>query len=414
MSLLALSLAYIRARSLNALLNLLLLALGIGTIVLLILFSARLEERLTRDARGIDLVIGAKGSPLQLILSSIYQADVPTGNIPLADAERWGRHPLVASAIPLAMGDNVAGFRIVGTEHAYPERYGAALADGRLWQAPFEATLGATVAAETGLRIGDRFVGSHGLGGGGVEHGSHPYTVVGMLQPSASVVDRLVLTPIESVWAAHGMAPHEEDTERGEHEDKHHEPAASTSEQRPLEITSLLLHFRSPLGAVELPRLVNQESTLQAASPALESARLLSLVGVGLDTVRAFGLLLVASAGLGVLIALSNAMQERRYDLAVMRTLGASRRTLLAQPLLEGLILAAGGALLGLMLGHGAAELLGRLLPQARDMGLTGLAWRIEELYMVALALGVGLLAALVPAIQAYRTDIAAALASRA
>jgi putative ABC transport system permease protein len=219
------------------------------------------------------------------------------------------------------------------------------------------------------------------------------------------VVDRLALTAIESVWAVHGMEPHETE---------HQEAAGAAVEQRPLEITSLLLHFRSPLGAVELPRLVNQESALQAASPALESARLLSLVGIGLDTMRAFGLLLVASAGLGVLIALSNAMQERRYDLAVMRTLGASRRTLLAQPLLEGLILAAGGALLGLLLGHGVAELLGRLLPQARDMGLTGLIWRAEELAVVGLALGVGLLAALIPAIQAYRTDIAAVLASRA
>jgi putative ABC transport system permease protein len=410
MSLFGLSLAYIRARSLNAALNLLLLGLGIGTIVLLILFSARLEERLTRDARGIDLVVGAKGSPLQLILSSIYQADFPTGNIPLAEALRWRQHPLVESAIPLALGDNLAGFRIVGTEHAYPEHYGASLAAGRLWQAPFEATIGARVAANTGLGPGDRFVGSHGLGGGGAEHGTHPYTVVGVLAPSASVLDRLVLTPIESVWEVHGMIPEEHHDEEHEHADE--EEVAGPV--RPLEITSLLLRYRSPLGAVQLPRLVNQESALQAASPALESARLLSLIGVGLDMVRAFGLLLVASAGLGVLIALSNAMQERRYDLAVMRVLGASRRTLLAQPLLEAQILAAGGALFGLLLGHGVAELVGRLLPAGRDMGLTGLLWRPEELYLVALALGVGLLAALVPAIQAWRTDIAATLASRA
>jgi putative ABC transport system permease protein len=415
MSLFGLSLAYIRARALNAALNLVLLALGIGTIVLLILFSARLEERLSRDARGIDLVVGAKGSPLQLILSSVYQADVPTGNIPLAEAERWGQHPLVESAIPLAMGDNLAGFRIVGTEHAYALHYGATPAAGRLWQAPFEATLGARVAAETGLEVGDRFVGSHGLGGG-AEHAAHPYTVVGVLAPSASVLDRLVLTPIASVWEVHGMI-HEEHEGHDEHAEGHADAAAAPARPqpvRPLEITSLLLRYRSPLGAVQLLRLVNQESALQAASPALESARLLSLIGVGLDTVRAFGMLLVASAGLGVLIALTNAMQERRYDLAVMRTLGASRRTLLAQPLLEGLMLAAGGALLGLLLGHGVAELLGRLLPQARDLGLTGLLWRAEELYLVLLALCVGALAALIPAIQAYRTDIAATLASRA
>jgi putative ABC transport system permease protein len=244
--------------------------------------------------------------------------------------------------------------------------------------------------------------------------------VVGVLAPSASVLDRLVLTPIASVWEVHGMTPHEEHEAHEEHaeheEDEHGAEAAGAALRpgRPLEITSLLLRYRSPLGAVQLPRLVNQESALQAASPALESARLLSLIGIGLQTLRAFGLLLVASAGLGVLIALTNAMQERRYDLAVMRTLGASRRTLFAQPLLEALILAAGGALLGLLLGHGVAELLGRLLPEARDVGLTGLLWRTEELYLVLLALGVGVLAALIPAIQAYRTDIAATLASRA
>jgi putative ABC transport system permease protein len=183
---------------------------------------------------------------------------------------------------------------------------------------------------------------------------------------------------------------------------------------RPLEVTALLIHYNSPLGAVEVPLEVNREGGLQAASPALETARLLSLVGVGLDTLRGFGLLLIASAGLSVFIALWNAMQERRYDLAVMRTLGASRRVLFVQPLIEGLILAGGGAILGLLVGHGVATMVGGLLRQAQDMGLTGLTWRPEELYIILLALGVGLVSALLPAIQAWRTDIAQVLASRA
>jgi putative ABC transport system permease protein len=140
----------------------------------------------------------------------------------------------------------------------------------------------------------------------------------------------------------------------------------------------------------------------------------LSLIGVGVDTLRGVGLLLIATAGLSVFIALSNAMQERRYDLAVMRTLGASRRQLFTQPLLEALILAGAGALLGIMLGHLVAEFAGRLVPEARNMGLTGITWLPEEVYIAALALVVGLLSALLPAIQAYRTDIAAVLASRA
>ncbi len=415
MSLLALSLAYIRGRALNALLNLILLGLGVGTIVLLLLFGAQLEHRLLRDARGFDLVIGAKGSPLQLILSSIYQVDFPTGNIPLSEVARWRQHPRVESVIPIAMGDNVAGFRILGTEHAYAQHYGATLAAGRLWQAPFEATLGAAVAAATGLGVGDRFVGSHGIAGGGPEHAEHPYTVVGLLAPTASVLDRLVLTPVESVWEVHGMHGPGQDADEHAHEEDHeHEQAGLPEPPRPLEVTALLVHYNSPLGAVQVPLEVNREGALQAASPALETARLLSLVGVGLETLRGFGVLLIASAGLSVFIALWNAMQERRYDLAVMRTLGASRRVLFVQPLIEGLILAGGGALLGLLIGHGVATLIGSLLPQARDMGLTGLTWLPEEIYVVLLALAIGLLSALLPAVQAWRTDIARVLASRA
>jgi putative ABC transport system permease protein len=421
MSLLALSLAYIRARALNAALILVLLALGVGMIVLLLLFSAQLEDRLRRDAQGIDLVIGAKGSPLQLILSSIYHVDFPTGNIALAGAARWAEHPLVAEAMPLALGDSIAGFRIVGAEHAYVRHYGAEPAAGRLWQEPFESTLGAAVAAATGLAVGDRFVGSHGLAGGPT-HGEHPYTVVGVLEPSASVLDRLALTPIESVWLAHGMAPHEGGDEhdeppaaRGGHDPEHGgEAVAGGVDERPLEITALLIRYASPVAAVQLPRLVNQQSALQAASPAFETARLLALVGVGVDTLRWLGLLLIATAGLSVLIALSSAMQERRYDLAVMRTLGASRRQLFAQPIVEALLLASAGALLGMLLGHGVAEAAGRLLPAGRDLGLSGFAWLAEELYVLLMALLVGVLAALLPALQAYRTDIAAVLASHA
>jgi putative ABC transport system permease protein len=292
MSLFGLSLAYIRARALNAALNLLLLALGVGTIVLLLLFSAQLGERLTRDARGFDLVIGAKGSPLQLILSSIYHVDFPTGNVPLEEVTRWRQHPLVETVIPIALGDSVAGFRIVGTEHAYAEHYGGELVAGRLWEAPFEATIGAAVAAATGLGVGDTLVGSHGLAPGGPVHADEVYTVVGVLAPAASVLDRLVLTPIDSVWLVHGFEPphqeaaqpdekHEEaqrkqagsaeplahreneppdaQVEPDEHDheleaEEGGEPSRTFARPAPhLEVTSLLLRYKSPLAAVELP-----------------------------------------------------------------------------------------------------------------------------------------------------------------
>ncbi len=406
MSLLGLSLAYLRARFLGTCLNLLLLALGVGMIVLLLLFGAKLEERLTRDAAGLDLVIGAKGSPLQLILSSIYHLDIPTGNIPISEVARWRGHDLVESVMPLALGDSLGGFRIVGTEKTYAEHYDATLADGRFWQAPFEAVLGSDVGKKTGLAVGDRFLGNHGLAPGGPAHGDHAYEVVGLLAPTGSVVDRLVLTGVDSVWASHGIEG--PDTVHGETED-HDEAKPADSRQA---VTALLLRYRSPLAAVQLPPLVNQTKGLQAAAPALEMARLVSMIGIGTDAVSGFGLLIMAMAGLSVFIGLTNALQARRYDLAVMRVMGASPRTLFAQLLLEGSLLAIGGALLGLALGHGAASLLAASFSGGEHLGLSGLTWVFEEIYVIGLAVVVGLIAALIPAIQAYRTDIAVTLAS--
>jgi putative ABC transport system permease protein len=393
---LGLSLAYLRDRWLNSALNAALLALGIATITALILFDGAMRERLARDARGIDLVVGAKGSPMQLILSAIYHLDVPTGNIPAGAAAELARHPMVAKVMPLALGDSVSGFRIVGTETSYPTHYGAELSEGRYWRGAFEATLGAEAARRLGLGIGDTFVGSHGLAAGGPRHGGEVYEVVGVLKPSGSVLDRLVLTAVESVWEVHG-AMH----------------SAQDNDEEEGEITVLLVTYRTPLAAVRLPRQVNAKSALQAAAPAFEMARLFALVGAGVDTIRGFGLLLVATAALGVFIALTGAMRERRYDIAVMRSLGASRGAVLAQVLSEGLILTLAGTALGLALGHAAAEVLSRILPEARAMGLGGGVFETAEFYLIALAVAVGLLAAALPAAQAYRTDVAATLAAR-
>lgn len=431
MNLPKLSLAYLRAQPLSTLLNVLLLALGIATITVLLLLSQQLEDRLRRDAAGVDLVVGAKGSPIQLILSSLYQLDVPTGNIPLADARWLKAHPLVANTVPLALGDSFAGYRIIGTEPAYVDLYKGRLAAGRLWQAPLEAVLGADVAHRTRLGVGGSFVGSHGLTGGEV-HAGAPYQVVGVLTPTGTVLDRSVLVSVESVWHVH-EEPHEEHEEEAAHaeddndhaEDGHghdHADAAHDHadearerayEEAERELTAVLVQYRSPMAAALLPRLINSRDRLQAAAPAYETARLFSLLGVGVNTLRAFGWILVLAAGLGIFIALYNALKERRYDLAILRTLGASRGALFRQLLLEGTALTLVGALLGLLLGHAAAEILGRAFQTSRQLELTGAVWVPAEGWLILLALCVGALAALLPAIQAYRTDISAVLSRR-
>jgi putative ABC transport system permease protein len=403
MNLATISLGYLKARRLNTALNVLLLALGVATITLLLLTTSQLEERMQRDARGIDLVVGAKGSPMQIILSSIYQLDVPTGNVSWKQAQELARHRMVKKVIPLALGDNYKGFRIVGTHHDYVAHYGARLAQGRLWQAPLEAVLGAEVAAATGLGMDATFFGAHGLGGreGEHMHEMHPYRVVGVFAPTGSVVDRIVLTDVASVWAVHADQYDIKDVAR----------IAELLPDEEKEYTALLIQYASPIATAMLPRYINQNSEMQSASPAYETARLFTIIGVGVDVLRGFALVLIIAAGLSVFIALYNALLERRYDLAVMRTLGASPGRLMMLMLFEGALLAGFGAVLGIALGHVLTEVLGFAFRAAKQVAVTGWTWVNAELWLIVLALGVGVVAALLPAWRAYRTDIAGTLA---
>jgi putative ABC transport system permease protein len=385
----SLSAGYLRARPLNTALSVLLLALGVGTVVLLLLVVSQIEERMGQDARGIDLVVGAKGSPMQIMLAGIYHADAPTGNIPLTAVEFFRKNRLIKKVIPLALGDSWKGYRIVGAGHEYPEHYGAKPAAGRLWGKPMEAVLGAEVAARTGVGVGGSFTGAHGVGGEGQEH-ADAYTVVGVLEKKGSVIDRLVLTSIESVWEVH------------------HEQAGKEQER---EVTVLLIQYASPLAAAMLPREINSKSELQAASPAYETARLFRIVGVGVEALRAFAAALILAAGLSVFIALYHALEERRYDLAIMRTLGASPARLFGLLLAEGVGLAALGAALGLVLGHGLTVVLGIWLESQQQYPVNGLEFRVGELWALGTALAVGFLAALLPAWRAYRTDVSRTLA---
>lgn len=398
---LALSWAYLRARPMNAALNVLLLALGVAIIAVLLLIGSQLEERLMRDAQRINLVVGAKGSPLQLVLAAVFHVDVPPGNIKLSETVAVSANKLVKRTIPLALGDGLRGFRIVGTSADFPSLYDARIETGRAWNAHLEAVIGAEVARTLGMSVGSRFVGTHGLGKEGDAHDSSPFTVVGVLGPTGSVADRLILTSVESVWLVHMQLNEDEKPDQA--------LAALTEDEK--EITALLVEYASPLAAMSLPRSINSATSMQAASPASEAARLFSMLGVGLDVVRAFALVLLVAAGLSTFIALYNALEERKYDLAVMRTLGATPGRLMRLVLFEGLMLGVIGTALGLLLGHLATELIGTWLAANRQPSVTG--WRViaDEAWVAGLALLVALVAAIVPAWRAYRADVAATLA---
>lgn len=413
MSLLELVWNYLKARPLNTAINIILLSLGIAVITLLLLFNKQLEQKIEDNTKGIDLVIGAKGSPLQLILCNIFHIDFPTGNIKLNEAERVSRSRLVKRAIPLALGDNYKSYRIVGTNKTYLELYKPELGSGGWWEKDLEVTLGSKVAQLTKLKIGDTFASAHGLAAEGHAHNDHRYIVRGIMKPTAGVMDNLILTNVESIWEMHAVESgndglHDEIAVEGKQSKL--VPSVSMTDSTK-EITSVLIQYRSPLGAVQLPRIVNSQSSLQAASPAFETARLFTIMGVGVDILMGFAYVLIVIAGLSIFIALYNSLKERRYDMAIMRSMGATRSTLFLSILTEGLTLTLLGSLIGLAMGHAVLIGLSGLVEETQKAGISGIIFYAQEWIILGGSLFLGLICSVIPAIQAYRTDISKVLA---
>jgi putative ABC transport system permease protein len=391
---------YLWSRPLGASLNVLLLSLGLASITFLLLVGHQLNQAFERDLAGIDAVVGAKGSPMQLILAGVLHMDVPPGNIPLQAVQELERHPMVDSIIPISLGDNYQGFRIVGTLPAYITHYQVRLAQGSVWQEPLQAVVGASVAQKLGLKLGDTFVGSHGLGNGGHVHGDSRYTVVGVLEPSGSVLDRLILTDTASVWKVH------EDYLAEDEEDR-----AILEQER--EITLALVRYNTPMAALHFPRFVNTSTEIQAAAPALEITRLLTMLGLGTDVLRAFAAVLLLTAGLSVFIALWSAVRERKADLALLRMLGAPAHKVALLLLTEAIWLGLLASVFGIVLGQGCAVALAALLQLDQSLLLGGVAWPVDLWLVPALALLVSVWSALLPAWGAYRVSVFELLQSR-
>lgn len=403
--------SYLKARPLNTAINILLLALGIAVITILLLFNNQIQKKIAENARGIDLVVGAKGSPLQIILCSIFHVDFPTGNIKLLEAERISKNRLIKMAIPLALGDSYHSYRIVGTNIRYAEHYQTELEQGEWWKNNLEVTIGANVATLAKLRLNDTFESAHGLTQEGHAHNEHRYVVKGIMKKTNSVLDNLILTNVESVWQMHKAADEQISALNDSDSALHFTlipsvPASDTVK----EITSLLIKYRSPLAAVQLPRLINSQTRLQAASPAFETARLFSILGVGVDIIMSFAYILIIISGLSIFIALYNSLKERRYDMAVMRSMGASRTKLFISILAEGGVLTVLGSCLGLFIGHGTLMALSAVFAQTQKAGITGFIFYSQEWIILGGSLLLGLLCALIPALQAYRSDISSVL----
>ena len=413
----------LKSRCLNSLLSVFLTAFGVMLALIIIQFGHHVQSRLSADGQGIDIVVGAKGSPLQLILSSVYHIDIPTGNIPYDDAQKWMKHPHIKSAIPLALGDNWKGYRIVGTTADYLTHYSAEIREGRLWNKAFEGVAGSS----TGLHIGDEFDGAHGLLEGGHVHENEHYKITGVMRPTGTVLDRLILTSLDSVLEIHGQA-HISHSER-EHDEVHHEHVdhphhddhghqevhheydkhKSHEGEKP-EITALLLTTKSPIANINLPRSINRESALQAANPALEMARLTSMLGLGSKSFTALSAVLIVIAALSIFSGLAGSLENRMGDLAVLRAIGYSKKRIFKIITLEGMSIVVMGLIFGTLMGIGGFTVLIQIIA---PLNASGASFSLTSAFFVVIiaVMIAGFVAAVLPALRASKVDVARQLA---
>lgn len=419
MSDLRLALAYLRARLLVTILTVTSVALGLGLAVAVLQFSHQAKSTLVTEARYYDLVVGAKGSPLQLVLNSLYYLDAPVGNISVKLWQRLQKDPSVEVAVPVTMGDNYLGAPIVGTTPEYlknrrPVSGSSLLAQGRLFEKPFEATVGAQVAAIQHVTLGQQLVGAHGWTRSDDVHAESPYTVVGILAPTGTAVDRAVYTDYHSTWLVHAHHHHEEGAEgHADEHDAHEEGEASHAhEHEPgQEVTSVLVRLSQPGRRFLMVQDINKHEAAMAAVPVDQISR---LIGVFITPLQGILLLVaylvVVVAALSILIGLYLTIHQRRRDIAVLRAVGATRMDIFRMITVEAATITGLGVLCGWLCGHGLVAALAPML--ATRFGVVANPWQLQPLELgVGLSVwALGVLAGLLPAIMAYRLPVADAL----
>jgi putative ABC transport system permease protein len=410
MSLWHIAWGYLWSRKLTTLLTVLSVALGVGLIYSVLTLREETRKRFEEEGQSFDIVVGAKGSPLQLVLSSLYFMDMPTGNIRLSDYETIKKHEDVKAAFPISMGDTYRGFRIVGTIPAIfdyvwtnpitgAERKTFNLADGRYFERPMEAVVGSAVARVEGLKVGDTFIGAHGfmeLGELGHSHEKDPYTVVGVLQPSGTPNDRAIFCSQDSVWEVHKK-----------------DEAGDGGDLASDEVTAVLVELESPTLRFQFEEYVNDNLNAMATVPIEKIANLYeSILGTAKSVLLAVGYLVVVISAISILIGLYLSILQRKRDLAVMRALGASASEIVGSVLIEAFLVTVLGVVAGWLVGNAVSWGIGLYL--ARNYGLTigifGMPTN-EELGAFAIVALVGIFAGIAPAWQAYRTDVARDLA---
>jgi putative ABC transport system permease protein len=402
--------------------TLMLTLLSVALAVTLLLGVERLRHAtkaaFAQSISGTDLVIGARSSPVQLVLYAVFRLGEATNNLRWSSYESTSQLPMVAWSIPLSLGDSHRGFPVLGTTAAYftHYRHGAAkslfLIEGRPFATHFEAVLGAEVAARLGYRLGDRIILSHGAGDFSLgEHADKPFVVVGILSPTGTPVDRTVHVSLASIEAIHldwvAGAPIPGLTIPPEQ--------VSKFDLQPKTITAVLVGLKNRAAVFRVQRQINEFTAepLLAVLPGVALDELWQVVGL-VEKILLLVSALVVVIGLAGLVAVVLAsLNERRRELAILRSVGASLPQILALLLIEGILLTICGALLGFALLSSLGVVFAPMLESRLGLSLALALPNSQEMKLLGMVVLTGAMSSLIPALQAYRLALADGLNPR-
>ncbi|MCZ2394614.1 MAG: ABC transporter permease [Chitinophagales bacterium] len=379
---------------LSTFLNIILLAFGTTIISLILVLNHAYNQKVIKDLKNIDLVVGAKGSSLQLVLSSIYHIDQPTGNIPMEEVKKLQNNKKIKSITPLAYGDNYQGYRILGTDESYLKKYDAEFTSGQLFKNNFDVVIGADIASIKKIKIGDTFYGTHGNLAIGEKHNDHPYKVVGILKKSETVLDYLILCNTNTVWLVHHPEQYSQDNNNIQIN----------------ELTALLVELKSPSALMTLPREINTETPLQAAVPALEINKLSHLTGLGTTLLEGIAWSIIFLSALSIFITVYKRVQDRKYEMAVLRLMGATKYDLMRIILFETWMTTT----IGYLAGMGVSRL-GVWILQNKIITQTTLtiAYKFTptEKFLFPILIFISTASVIIPMVYAFRLNISKILA---
>jgi len=454
----------IQQRALASALTAFSMAMGVALVVAVIVIHGVIDQSFRRGAQGYDLIVGAKGSPLELVLTAVYHLGKVPSNMSYEAYDELVNGQFASDiqlAIPICLGDNFKGFRVIGTtadmfdrlEYLDGRKY--ELAEGRNFRddAPMEAVIGATAARKTGLKVGESFKPVHGSAADrGEEH--EPFQVVGVLAATGTPNDRAIFVNMEGFYHIHtkpaddadrslpGMKAEgkssakadskppakadAKDAKKEAHHDAAGKPAHAgeaaghhghdeiPNEQK--EITAVLVVVNPNMVAtrrVALPKLINKQLDVQAVAPSEQIARLLEgIVGNVQLILLILAVMIVVVAGIGIMVSIYNSMSDRRHEIAIIRALGARRTTIMVVVLLESILLALGGGAIGLVLGHGLTGVLAPLIAEQTGVSVSPMQFQLSELILIPGLIALAAMVGYLPAVVAYRTDVAQSLIS--